>query len=198
MERPLYGWDPERYMEIMAEEIPDYERLQDEVVAAAAAEPAAAILDLGIGSGLTARRVAEQHPAAATTGVDADPAMLAAAAATLDPDRTTLTCQRLEDPLPTGPFDLVVSMLAVHHLDAADKADLIRRVHDVLRPGGRLVLGDLVVPEDPADVVTPIDGVIDVPDTLADHVRWCDDAGLRATVRWRHRDLAVIRAARRA
>lgn len=85
-------------------------------------------------------------------------------------------------------------MLAVHHLDGPGKADLIRRVRDVLTARGRCVLGDLVVPDDPADVVTEIDGVIDTPDSIADHRRWCDRAGLRCTVAWHHHDLAVLTA----
>lgn len=194
MERLTREWDPDRYLELMAEEVPDYERLQDEVVGAAAQGTTAAILDLGVGSGLTARRLADAHPAASIVGIDADASMLAAAADKLDCERTTLHLRRLEDPLPGGPFDLVVSMLAMHHLDAAGKADLLRRVNDVLAPGGRLVLGDLVVPVDAADVVTAIDGVIDTPDSLADHERWCGEAGLAVAIRWRHRDLVVLTA----
>ena len=169
MRGPEYEWDPERYRELMAEEVPDYARLQDEVVAAATEGLVATILDLGVGSGLTARRIAGALPDAELVGLDASEAMLAAAARTLDPDRTRLLRQRLEDRLPAGPFDLVVSMLAVHHLDAPGKADLLRRIHGVLTPRGRFVLGDLFVPDDPADSITPIDGLIDTPDTLADH-----------------------------
>jgi len=33
----------------------------------------------------------------------------------------------------------------VHHLDAGEKADLFRRVAAALEPGGRFVLGDVVV-----------------------------------------------------
>ena len=33
-----------------------------------------------------------------------------------------------------------------------------------------------------------------IPDTLADQLTWCEAAGLSPTVRWRHRDLAVISA----
>jgi tRNA (cmo5U34)-methyltransferase len=178
----------------MAEEVPDYGTLQDEVLAAASARPASAVLELGIGNGLTARRVADRHTTATVVGIDADAAMLAAARTYLDPARTTLLQQRLEAPLPPGPFDLVVSMLAVHHLDAGEKADLFRRVREVLAPGGCFVLGDLVVPVDPADVVTKIDGVFDIPDRLADQLTWCEAAGLSPAVRWQHRDLAVISA----
>jgi tRNA (cmo5U34)-methyltransferase len=194
MRGPEYEWDPERYRELMAEEVPDYARLQDEVVAAATEGLVATILDLGVGSGLTARRIAGALPDAELVGLDASEAILAAAARTLDPDRTRLLRQRLEDRLPAGPFDLVVSMLAVHHLDAPGKADLLRRIHGVLTPRGRFVLGDLFVPDDPADSITPIDGLIDTPDTLADHRRWLAHAGLTSTIRWQHRDLAVLTA----
>jgi SAM-dependent methyltransferase len=89
---------------------------------------------------------------------------------------------RLEDRLPDGSFDLVVSALAVHHLDAAAKADLFVRVADQLRPGGRFVLGDVVVPDDPADAVTPIDGWYDKPSTVADQLRWLGAVELGARV----------------
>ena len=103
-----------------------------------------------------------------------------------------LRVSRLEDPLPDGTFDLVVSALAVHHLDGAGKADLFSRVADRLRAGARFVLGDVVVPDDPADVVTPIDGVYDQPSTIADRLLWLAAAGLDAEVVWARQDLAVI------
>jgi hypothetical protein len=52
------------------------------------------------------------------------------------------------------------------------------RVADRLRPGGRLVLGDVVVPDDLVDVVTPIDGVYDPAEHLGDQVRWLAAVGL--------------------
>jgi tRNA (cmo5U34)-methyltransferase len=103
-----------------------------------------------------------------------------------------LRVSRLEDPLPEGDFDLVVSALAVHHLDGAGKADLFARVAARLRPGGRFVLGDVVVPEDPVDVVTPIDDVYDQPSTIDDQLRWLAAVGLDAEVVWARGDLAVI------
>ena len=57
----------------------------------------------------------------------------------------------------------MVSVLCVHHLDGPGKADLFRRLAEELSPGGWLVVGDVVVPEDPADVVTPIDWDYDLP-----------------------------------
>lgn len=103
-----------------------------------------------------------------------------------------LRVARLEDPLPDGPFDLVISALAVHHLDGPGKADVFRRVAHVLRLGGRFVLGDVVVPEDPADAITPIDGEHDKPSSAVDQLRWMQDAGFVSHVAWASHDLAVL------
>ena len=99
---------------------------------------------------------------------------------------------RIEDELPTGPFEIVVSALAVHHLDAPHKADLFVRVARIVAPGGRFVLGDVIVPDDPADMVTPIDDEYDQPSTIADQLHWLTDAGFVAHSAWIDRDLAVL------
>ena len=100
----------------------------------------------------------------------------------------------LTDPLPAGPFDLVVSALAVHHLDGPDKAELFARIAGVLGPGGRFVLGDVVIPVDPADAVTPVTDGHDRPSTLADQLGWLAAAGFAAALTWSERDLVVVRA----
>jgi tRNA (cmo5U34)-methyltransferase len=186
-----FHWDPDGYLALMAAEIPDYERLQAETVAASGSG-AARILELGTGTGETARRVLAQHPRASLLGLDSSPEMLARARERLPRDRAQLREARLEDPLPAGPFDLVVSVLAVHHLDGPGKRDLFARVAQALAPRGRLVLGDLVIPEDPDDVVTEIDGVYDMPSPAADQLDWLRAAGLEPAVAWAHRDLAVL------
>jgi tRNA (cmo5U34)-methyltransferase len=117
--------------------------------------------------------------------------MLAAARSALG-EAVTVVVAGLADPLPDGPFDLVVSALAVHHLDGPRKADLFRRVARVLTAGGRFVLGDLVVPEDPTDVVTEIDGVVDLPSSAADQLAWLGEPGLTASTTWSSRDLGVL------
>lgn len=187
-----FHFDSETYDALMAEEVPAYARLQDQVAAAAAdCTHAERILDLGTGTGVTAFRVLAAHPRAHLVGIDASPDMLAAAVHVL-PGDAELSVARLQEPLPPGPFDLVVSALAVHHFDGADKADLFRRVAQVLRPGGRFVLGDLIIPADPADVVTPIDGTYDKPSSLQDQLAWLHDAGFAAATAWLERDLAVL------
>lgn len=188
-----FQWQPDTYLQLMAQEVPDYARLQDEVAMATEGVEARRMLELGTGTGETARRVLARQARASLIGIDASADMLRRAGL----GGADLRVARLEDPLPEGPFELVFSALAVHHLDGPGKADLFARVAAALAPGGRFVLGDVVVPEDPADLVTPIDGDYDTPDGVADQLAWLAAAGLRPRVTWAHRDLAVLSADRR-
>jgi tRNA (cmo5U34)-methyltransferase len=183
-----FHWDPDGYLEMVRTEVPDYDRIQDELALATDGIDARRVLELGTGSGVTSRRVLERHPHAHLTGVDSSEHMLAAA----DLPGADLRLQDLGDPLPEGPFDLVFSALAIHHLAAAAKADLFARVAAVLAPGGRFVMADVIVPEDRADVLTPLDPGFDLPETVPDLLTWLQDAGLRARVSWQARDLAVL------
>ncbi|CAO5156039.1 tRNA (cmo5U34)-methyltransferase [Frankia sp. AiPs1] len=195
-----FHFDPQTYLEMMRAEVPDYERLQDELAAASAGRPVDRMLDLGAGTGQTARRVLAVHPRARLVALDENPGMLELARALVRDAAPTarFVVGRLEDPLPAGPFDLVISALAVHHLDAAGKADLFARIAVVLAPGGRFVLADVVVPTDPADLVTPVDGAHDQPSPLPDQLDWLRQAGLDPDVVWMRRDLAVVTADRPA
>jgi tRNA (cmo5U34)-methyltransferase len=178
------------YLETIRAEVPAYDELQDAVAEATVGIRAERVLELGVGTGQTSKRVLDLHPEAELVGIDESAEMLVAASA--DVAAADLRVSRLQDSLPEGSFDLVVSALAVHHLDGASKADLFARVADRLRPGGRFVLGDVVVPDNPADVVTPIDGVYDQPSTIDDQLRWLAAAGLDAEVVWARQDLVVI------
>ena len=69
------------------------------------------------------------------------------------------------------------SVLAIHHLDGPGKADLFRRVAAVT---DRFVIGDVVVPDDPADAVTPLSPGFDMPSRVEDQLGWLREAGLCA------------------
>jgi tRNA (cmo5U34)-methyltransferase len=66
----------------------------------------------------------------------------------------------------------------------------------VLRPGGRFVLADVIVPEDAADAVVPLSPDYDLPSSVPEQLGWLRDAGFDPVVTWRERDLAVIAADR--
>ena len=186
-------WDPDSYLDTMHAEIAAYDELQEQAAAATEGD-APRILELGTGTGETAKRVLAAHPEAQLTGIDSSPEMLERAREALP--GADLRLGRLEDPLPDGPFELVVSTLAVHHLDGPAKQDLFGRVARVLEPGGRFVLADVVVPERAEDVVTEIDWEYDLPDRADDQLDWLRAAGLEAELVWSYKDLAVMRAMR--
>ena len=187
-----WAWDPDTYLAEMADEIPGYEELQEAVTAATADIRAERVLELGTGTGETALRVRAGQPDAEWVGIDSSEPMLARARERL-PD-ADLRLQRLEDCLPPGPFDLVVSALAVHHLDGAGKRGLFARVADVLRPGGRFVLGDVVVPAAGKTGPIEIDWVMDLPDSVEDQLAWLREAAFEAEASSVRVDLAVFRA----
>jgi tRNA (cmo5U34)-methyltransferase len=59
------------------------------------------------------------------------------------------------------------------------------------------VLAEVVVPDDPHDVVTPIDGVYDQPSRVEDQLEWLESADMRARLVWARRDLAIVVADRK-
>ena len=172
-----FHFDPETYLALIREDVPLFYRLQDEVAAATAGVDAHDLLELGTGTGETARRVLLLHPGARLTGIDASAGMLGQARL----EGSELLVRRLEEPLPDGPFDFVFSALAVHHLDSPGKAELFRRVAAALRP---------------EDALTPLTPGFDRPDRVAYILGWLADADLAARVTGAKQDLAVMAAER--
>ena len=187
-------FDPVTYASDIRAEVPDYEELQQAAIAATRAVAVHRVLELGVGTGETTVRLLERHPDALIWGLDSSPAMLHAACARCPAARFRVA--RMQDPLPKGPFGLALSVLAVHHLHALEKASLFQRIHDVLEPGGVFVLGDLVTVENPADMVTEIDHEFDTPSRADEQLAWLREAGFSAELHWRLRDLAVLVARR--
>ena len=120
------------------------------------------MLDVGTGSGAIALAIADEHPGARVTGIDASAEALAVARD--NATRTDITIELVERDLhvglPSGPWDLVVSNppyvrpdeiegLAPEVRDWEPRAALVgegtteavaRGALDVLAPGGALVL----------------------------------------------------------
>jgi L-threonylcarbamoyladenylate synthase len=190
-----YHFDAASYAEEIRADLPSYDALQDEV-AGASGSGARRILELGTGTGETARRLLARHPDALLVGIDENEEMLAVARDALPASRVSLLAGRIEGELPEGPFDVVATALAVHHLDGTAKADLFRRVRAALAQNGLFVMGDVVVPVDPALATTPLTPGYDRPSPLADQLRWLAEAGLEPRVAWERGDLAVVAARR--
>ncbi len=159
-----FDWKPEVYLERIRAEISGYDDLQDQAVAAIPFPPER-VLELGMGTGETTRRLIEAHPDAWVVGLDASPDMVFRARQTYD----DVQLARMEDPLPDGPWDLVISVLSVNQLNDEQKQNLCRQVKGQARS---LVIGDVFRSQQ-----------------LADLVNWSD-----GEIAWQSGDLAVVRA----
>ncbi len=157
-----FHMNPETYLDEIRANLPRYDELQEAAIDAIPFPPGR-VLELGIGTGETTRRLLERYPDAEVTGLDSQPEMVFRAREL----GIEVRLARMEDPLPDGPWDLVISVLSVHHLDADQKRDLFRRVREQSRA---LVLGDQVTA---AVHALPPEPGVDFLETAGDLAQWC-------------------------
>jgi len=137
--------------------VPDRETQWDTMVALVPESPGL-ILELSCGEGLLAERLLDTFHDSRVLALDASALML---------ERATARLARFGDRQEVRPFEIaeggwrsqwqgvcgaVVSSLAVHHLDDAGKRRLYADVLHMLRPGGALVIADVVQPASAAAV----------------------------------------------
>lgn len=175
---PQFDWKPDTYLDLIRDEVPRYDELQAAAIEAIPFAPER-VLELGMGTGETTRRLLEAYPDAWVIGLDSSPDMVFRAREMYD----DVQLARIEDPLPDGPWDLVIGVLSIHHLNADQKQSLFRRVREQAKA---LVIGDVVK----ADVeVTPIEEGYDFPEKATDLAAWSG-----GEITWEQEDLAVVRA----
>jgi hypothetical protein len=109
------------------------------------------VLDIAAGHGLFGIEIAKQNPLARVTGLDWAPVLRVA----LDNARKAGVEDRY-DMLPGsafdvdfgGPYDAVLLTNFLHHFDPPTCVALLKKVHSVLRPGGRAATLEFVPNED--------------------------------------------------
>ncbi|MDR7392847.1 MAG: methyltransferase domain-containing protein [Armatimonadota bacterium] len=156
-------------------------------VAHADLAPGEVVVDLGSGAGLEVLRAAQAvGPYGQAVGVDMTAEMVVLArrnAAALGVANARFVVAELESlPLPEGFADVVLSNCVVNLVP--DKAQAFREAHRVLRPGGRLVVSDVVADrplspelrEDPRAWSACVAGAV----SLREYFRLLAEAGFQA------------------
>jgi tRNA (cmo5U34)-methyltransferase len=178
------------------------------------------VADLGAGSGLFSERVSAAHPNARFTLFDASAKMLDKARERFAErgGRFQFRRERLEEFRQPGRYDLVLSSLAIHHLEHSEKRDFFRAVFAALRPGGAFINVDQVRGEPPfgdlywstwlskvrasAAPESRIQSSIerrqrfDRDAGLDEQLQWLRDAGFQADCIYKHYFVAVFLALR--
>lgn len=125
------------------------DRVRQKLLDQAALGPNARVLDIGSGTGTFVALIKRLHPDADVLGLDPDPKALARARAKAV--RAGVTVQFDEgfsDHLPyaDASFDRVFSSLMFHHIPIEQRANSLREIRRVLRPGGSFHLVDFSSP----------------------------------------------------
>ena len=166
----------------------------------------ARFLDLGSGDGRMVALVRSRHPDARAVGLDASEAMLVRAAERFAADPLVeLQAHDLGLPLPVeGPFDAIVSGLAIHHLEDERKRELFGEVQALLVPGGVFANLDLVSSASPRtherfrrEIGRTEDDPSDRLAGLGEQLSWLGDVGFsEADCHFKWLELALIVALR--
>ena len=93
-----FHWKPDTYLETIRAEVPRYDELQRAAIEAIPFPPDR-VLELGMGTGETTRRLLEAYPDAWVIGLDSSPEMVFR----LREEYDDVQLARMEDPFPTGP-----------------------------------------------------------------------------------------------
>ncbi|HLP25155.1 MAG TPA: class I SAM-dependent methyltransferase [Acidobacteriota bacterium] len=136
------NWDPATYDGARRRLVPCFDAFYGtvvELVARTAPARHPRVLDLGAGTGLLSAQLLARVAPASLTLLDGAAGMLEQARRRLATHSATLIEGDFTQPLPAGPFDGVVSALAIHHLDDTEKRALFARIHGALAPGGLFV-----------------------------------------------------------
>ena len=173
------------------------------------------VLDLGAGTGILSALILQAFPQANVLAFDIAEKMLKVCQTNLSAYQERLTLQQgnfAEDNFGNG-YDLVVSGLAIHHLDSAGKQTLFKKLFQSMNSGEILLIRDIVTAATPRlteqyeqlwrqymkanreDDAAWFQKYLeeDIPSSVEEQTRWLSEAGFADTAcHWRHLNFAIF------
>ncbi|KAF9045091.1 S-adenosyl-L-methionine-dependent methyltransferase [Panaeolus papilionaceus] len=163
-------------------------------VAAATIKQGETVVDLGSGGGIDVFLAAEKvGPTGQVIGLDISPDMIElarrnAAQKDLKPPQVAFVQASLTEPLPleSNSVDCILSNCVLNLLPHDGKVSLLKEVFRVLKPGGRIVLDDIVakkpLPDNIRNDVGSYIGCVAGAITIAEYEKLMSDAGFKDSV----------------
>ncbi|MEG5001639.1 class I SAM-dependent methyltransferase [Microcoleus sp. B4-D4] len=173
------------------------------------------ILDLGAGTGILSALIMQAFPQAKVLAFDMAENMLKICQTNLSAFGKRLTLQQgnfAEADFGSG-YDLVVSGLAIHHLDSAGKQQLFHQLFQSMNPEGILLIRDIVTGATPKlteqyeklwrqymkasgeDDAAWFQNYLkeDIPSSVEEQTKWLAEAGFAdAACHWRYLNFAIF------
>ena len=205
------------YDELITRLIPKYKEQHEIILKLLSFKPEdnLSVLDLGCGTGVLSYLILKSYPSARVVAIDLAEKMLQVCAANLRSYKDRLTLRQGNfgaDDLGSG-YDLVISGLAIHHLDDNGKRKLYHRIFHALNPGGTFLNREIVLGATPhlsekyhelwrqfiksngEDEGKWFNTYLteDKPATVEDQLQWLKEAGFVDTgCHWRYFNYAIF------
>lgn len=107
------------------------------------------ILELGIGTGLTSERILKNIPKVDYTVIDFSSGLMEKAIDRLKNYNTHFIYGDFSKVKFSGKYDIVVSVIGIHHQDNFGKKKLFKKIFNSLNMNGIFIFGDLITYRDP-------------------------------------------------
>ncbi len=136
------------YDEDIVRSIPGHEELHQEIEKVIEEKKPERILELGVGTGLTSEKILKIVPEAKLIVVDFSGQMLSGAKKRLENFEVEFILGDYSEIDFGKDFDMVVSIIGIHHQKHEGKKKLFKKIFESLKDGGVFVFGDLMTYED--------------------------------------------------
>lgn len=141
----------DKYDKDIVRSIPAHEEIHDKILKYLARHQNTkklSVLDLGVGTGITSKLIQSILPSSHFDVVDFSKHMLSQARKRLGNTNTTYTLGDYSLYKPSKQYDIIISVIGLHHQNHAGKKIMFKKIYSWLKPGGIFIFADLVTYKD--------------------------------------------------